>query len=411
MTQTKQSELLCIQCAKSYDWRQVIYVCPCGGLLELKHHHLKTLTTKLFDDRIRSRAPLDRSGVWRFREAVLPLAEAEIISHPEGGTHLYERAQLNAWAGGVSIKFKHEGENPTGSFKDRGMTVAISQAKALGQKAVACASTGNTSAALAAYAAQASLRSLVFLPSGKVAAGKIAQAIGYGATCLAIDGDFDRAMELVMSVRDLGVYLVNSVNPLRLEGQKTIIWELFQDMEWQAPDWIVVPGGNLGNTTAFGKAIHEAYEAGWITKKPRIATIQSAGANPFYLSFKKGFKEFHATKADTMATAINIGNPVNYAKAKRVMESLNGIVEEVSDAEIIAAKQAIDGSGLGCEPASAATLAGVKKMLASGVLKSHESVVCVLTGHMLKDTEAVMRHSPNKITSIAGTIEAVTKYI
>jgi len=289
------------------------------------------------------------------------------------------------------------------------MTAAVSQARRLGMKALACASTGNTSASLAAYGAQAGMKTLVFLPEGKVATAKIAQAVGYGATCLMVQGDFDAAMSLVMKVADLGVYLVNSINPFRLEGQKTIIWELLQDLAWEAPDWIVVPGGNLGNTSAFGKAIEEAASLGWISKKPRLATIQASGANPFALSYREGFSKAHSLKPETIATAIRIGQPVNYEKAVRVIQNLNGVVCDVSDDDIMEAKRTIDRSGIGCEPASAATLAGLKKLVVGGTILPTDRVVCVLTGHILKDPEAVL--GDVKFESIAPTVDAVKPYI
>src|SRR5438876_7575306 len=253
------------------------------------------MTTDLFDQRRASRKLIDQSGVWRFREAVLDVDESQIITHPEGATRLYERG---------GIFFKHEGENPTGSFKDRGMTVAMTQAKRLGARAVACASTGNTSASLAAYAAQAGLRAIVFIPAGKVAAGKLAQTLAYGATALQVRGDFDAAMRLVREACDrLGIYLVNSINPFRIEGQKTIIWELLQDLEWNTPDWIVVPAGNLGNTSAFGKALIEAKRYGWIDRLPRLAAIQARGANPFFRSFTDAFGTRHRGDAETIRSA------------------------------------------------------------------------------------------------------------
>ncbi|MEI6790930.1 MAG: threonine synthase, partial [Myxococcaceae bacterium] len=251
----------CIRCFQRYELDQIIYYCGCSGLIEIKHAK--------FPSPVAGEGLGVRSGVWRFKNAVLPIADSEIITHPEGFTRLYERERLSAWAGVSRLLFKHEGENPTGSFKDRGMTVAVTQAKRLGQKILACASTGNTSASLAAYGAQAGLKTLVFLPEGKIAPSKLAQAIAYGAETRMIAGDFDKAMTRVLEAsKEEGLYLVNSVNPFRLEGQKTIMWELFEQLDWQVPDWIIVPGGNLGNTSAFGKAIFEAYEAGWITKKP-----------------------------------------------------------------------------------------------------------------------------------------------
>jgi threonine synthase len=312
---------------------------------------------------------------------------------------------------GCDGRLKFEGANPTASFKDRGMTVAVSKALEAGSKAVVCASTGNTSASLAAYAAQAGLRAIVFIPAGKIAAGKLAQTLAYGATALHIRGDFDAAMQLVRQASDrLGIYLVNSINPFRIEGQKTIVWELLQDLEWNAPDWIVVPAGNLGNTSAFGKALREAFAAGWISSMPRLASIQASGANPFYRSYRDGFSERHRIAAETIASAIRIGDPVSHRKAVAAIQLTNGVVEEVTDAELMNAKREIDEMGIGCEPASATTLAGVKKLRAAGIIKQNERVVCVLTGHLLKDTEAIMRNVPAERTiEIDATIEAVEK--
>jgi threonine synthase len=386
--------LECIACSSRYDELEVRYTCDaCGGLLSIERDTF--LDRNAFDDRRTSWAPIDQSGVWRFREGVVNLDR--VITHPEGSTRLYERD---------GVFYKHEGENPTGSFKDRGMTVAVTQAVRIKATAVACASTGNTSASLAAYAAQAGLRAIVFVPAGKVASGKLAQTLAYGATCLQIRGDFDDAMRLVREAcNKLGIYLVNSINPFRIEGQKTIVWELLQDLNWAAPDWIVVPAGNLGNTSAFGKAIAEAFAHGWITKMPRLASIQARGANPFFRGYAESFATRHRMSAETIASAIRIGDPVSWDKAVKAIRDTQGVVEDVTDEEIMAAKRTIDGSGIGCEPASAATLAGVRKLRASGVIREGESVVCVLTGNILKDPEANYR--PENIREIEATIAAV----
>jgi threonine synthase len=385
--------LQCISCATRYDALSIRYTCDCGNLLSVERDIL--LDRNVFDDRLTSRAPIDRSGVWRFREGVMQTDE--VITHPEGGTRLYERE---------GILFKHEGENPTGSFKDRGMTVAVTQAVRVGATAVACASTGNTSASLAAYAAQANLRAIVFIPAGKIASGKLGQTLAYGALCLAVRGDFDAAMRLVREACDrLGIYLVNSINPFRVEGQKTIVWELLQDLEWNAPDWIVVPAGNLGNTSAFGKALREAHAAGWIDRMPRLASIQASGANPFFRSFREAFDTRHRMTPETVASAIRIGDPVSYEKAVAAIRETDGIVEEVTDAELMAAKRHIDALGIGCEPASATTLAGVRKLREQGVMRDGERIVCVLTGHILKDPDANMR--PERVIEIDADIAAV----
>jgi threonine synthase len=392
--------LQCIGCERRFDASEIRYTCECGELLSVERHAMPD--RDVFDARLASRKTIDKSGVWRFREAVLDADEREIVTHPEGSTRLYERN---------GIFFKHEGENPTGSFKDRGMTVAMTQAKRLGARAVACASTGNTSASLAAYAAQAGLRAIVFIPAGKVAAGKLAQTLAYGATALHIRGDFDAAMRLVREASDrLGIYLVNSINPFRIEGQKTIVWELLQDLEWNAPDWIVVPAGNLGNTSAFGKALREAFDAGWITKMPRLASIQASGANPFYRSYVDAFSQRHRISAETIASAIRIGDPVSHRKAVSAIQLTNGIVEQVTDDELMLAKREIDEMGIGCEPASATTLAGVKKLRAAGVMRDGERIVCVLTGNLLKDTDAIMRNVPPERTiEIDATMDSVAR--
>jgi threonine synthase len=283
----------------------------------------------------------------------------------------------------------------------------------VGARAVACASTGNTSASLAAYAAQAGLQAIVFVPSGKISGGKLAQTLAYGARCLQVRGDFDAAMRLVREACDrLGIYLLNSINPFRIEGQKTIVWELLQDLAWNAPDWIVLPAGNLGNTSAFGKALREARTAGWIDRVPRLAAIQAAGANPFYRSFKEAFETRHRVTAETIASAIRIGDPVSYEKAVTAIRETRGIVAEVSDEELMAAKREIDRMGIGCEPASATTLAGVKKLRAAGVMREGERIVCVLTGNVLKDPDAIMRNvAEEQIVEIDPTIEAVERII
>jgi len=342
---------------------------------------------------------LNQSGVWRYRELILPVPTRYIISRPEGNTGLYPvglencgsgragHRQIGKFAGLERLYLKHEGENPTGSFKDRGMTVGITMAHLLGATAVACASTGNTSASLASYAAQADMRCIVFLPVGNVAAGKLAQSLAYGATTIQIAGDFDDAMRLVEQVcNEAGIYLLNSLNPFRVEGQKAIGFELLQQLDWQAPDWLVLPAGNLGNTSAIGKAFRQAYQLSLIGHMPRIASIQAAGANPFYRSFVQKFASRESVQAHTVATAIKIGNPVSYSRARRVIEESDGVVEEVTDEEILAAKAVIDRSGIGCEPASAATLAGMRKLVARGVIKRDERVVGILTGNLLKDT-------------------------
>ncbi len=386
--------LRCIRCQDSYPADKVRYLCDCGGLLDV-WHELELLrpeiNRRLFDGRL-SGAPGPRviptvnSGVWRYREIILPSTLDNIISRPEGNTPVYEHTCVSQWVGLENFFLKHEGENPTGSFKDRGMTVGLTQAKRMSARAVACASTGNTSASLAAYAALAGIPALIFIPAGKVAAGKLAQALAYGATTLQIQGDFDDAMRLVRQVcNELGVYLLNSLNPFRLEGQKSIVFEILQGFQWQPPDWIVLPAGNLGNTAAFGKALYEASQLGLIDKIPRIAAVQAVGASPFYQSYQTGFSERKTMKAETVATAIRIGNPVSYERAIRTLSWTDGVVTTVTDDEIMDAKAIVDSTGIGCEPASAASVAGARRLLSEQIITPDETAVAILTGNLLKD--------------------------
>ena len=257
---------------------------------------------------------------------------------------------------------------------------------------------------MAAYAAQAGLKGIVFIPEGEIAYGKLSQALAYGSKVVQIPGSFDDAMRIVQEAsRELDLYLLNSINPWRIEGQKTIIFELLHQRGWEPPDWIVVPAGNLGNTSAFGKAIAELVELGWIEKVPRIASIQAEGAAPFYKLWKGGGEELESLHPETVATAIKIGNPVSWEKAIRVIRETDGVVEVVSDAEIMEAKAVVDGSGVGCEPASAASIAGARKLVEAGVIKHDEDVVCVLTGNLLKDPDATVGYHTSKLKGIHAT--------
>jgi threonine synthase len=367
----------------------------CGGLLEV-HHRPPTMTPsellQRFTERRGGSPGATSSGVWRFREIVLPSAD-EVVSYPEGNTPLLHRVALDRWVGIDHLQLKHEGQNPTGSFKDRGMTVGVTQARRIGATAVACASTGNTAASLAAYASQAGLPALVLVPKGGVSSGKLAQALAYGARTLLVRGDFDDCLRLVeQASEELGVYLLNSINPFRIEGQKTIILELLQQLSWQAPDWIVFPAGNLGNTSAFGKALREAREFGLIERLPRLAAVQATGAAPFALSYAENFAQRHQVKANTIATAIKIGNPASYDRAVVTIRETNGVVLSVSDSELLEAKAAIDAAGVGCEPASAVSVAGLRQLIRAGEIKRTDRVVAVLTGHILKDPDLLLRY-------------------
>jgi threonine synthase len=396
--------LSCTSCERRFPLERTDYRCTCGQPLDVALDNVGTAMDghalrQCFDERLSSLDALDRSGVWRFRE-LLPLPGVEPITRPEGQTNLYPagRAQQSHGHGHVGeftgldhLWLKHEGENPTGSFKDRGMTVGVSVARWLGASAVACASTGNTSASMAAYAAQAGLRAIVLLPAGKVAAGKLSQAIAYGAEIRQVAGDFDRAMaDVERMCLDEGIYLLNSLNPFRILGQQSLAFELLQQFAWGVPDWIVLPAGNLGNTSALGMGLLRARQLGLIDRLPRIASVQAAGANPFYQSYLDGFTSLHPVKAQTIATAINIGDPVSYLRAKSVIQATNGLVAQVTDEEILQAKAVIDRVGIGCEPASAASVAGVRQLVSRGVIQPSERVVAVLTGNLLKDTDAIM---------------------
>ncbi len=401
-----QSILKCISCGMEYPIDQLIYTCgSCGGLLDVSHD-LEALrgqvSRQLFDQRLGTLDIPHRSGIWRYKELVYPSAPDDlIVSRPEGNTNLYETPGLAAWAGLDRLWLKHEGENPTGSFKDRGMTGGVTQARILGMHTVACASTGNTSASLAAYAALGGLKAVVFFQEGQVALGKLAQAVAYGATCIQIPGDFDTAMRLVRRVAEaFGIYLLNSVNPFRLEGQKTIIFEILQQLRWEVPDWVIVPGGNLGNSSAFGKALQELHELRLIDRLPRIAIIQAHGANPLLRGYRTGFSTHEQVKARTLATAIKIGDPVNYDKAVRTLRWTNGVVEDVTDQEILDAKAQIDASGIGCEPASACSLAGARKLVNLGIIQPGDRVVGILTGHVLKDPAIIVDYHARQLEGI-----------
>ncbi|MFP5248794.1 MAG: threonine synthase [Acidobacteriota bacterium] len=333
---------------------------------------------------------LDQSGVWRFRE-LLPIMEnvGNAVTLREGNTPLYHLPRMGRQLGIDQLFAKHQGMNPTGSFKDTGMTAALSVAKERGFEWVACASTGNTSAAMAAYAARAGLRSLVLIPEGKIAWGKLSQAMDYGAVTCQLPVDFDGCLQVLQEiVRQAPIYLLNSVNPYRLEGQKTPAFEIAEAFDWNVPDHLIVPGGNLGNSSALGKGFRELKELGMIARMPRISVIQAAGANPLVRSFAaSGGAALAPVEANTRATAIRIGNPASWRKAVRVIQDTGGWCLDVSEAEIAVAKAEIGAEGLGCEPASAVTLAGLKKLHKDGKIGAGDAVVLLLTGHTLKDAD------------------------
>ncbi|MEZ4587879.1 MAG: threonine synthase [Gemmatimonadales bacterium] len=404
----------CRACGAAQEGTSLRSRCECGGLLELRGsigtERPGAEWKKLFAERRLSSTGPNASGVWRYRELVYPeAAPSAIVTFPEGNTPLLHREALNRFAGLGELLFKHEGQNPTGSFKDRGMTVGATHAARLGVGAVACASTGNTAASMAAYAAQAGLTAVVLVPEGRIALGKLAQTVAYGAKILAVRGDFDACLRLVdEGGQALGLYLLNSINPFRLEGQKAIVLELLDQLGWNPPDWIVLPAGNLGNLSAFGRALSEARALGLIDRLPRLAAIQAAGAAPFAKSFADGFATRHRVDAETVATAIRIGDPASYERAVESIRLTNGVVTTATDAEILEAKAAIDRAGVGCEPASAASLAGVRRLVREGTIAPTERAVAVLTGHLLKDPEILLKdRSALPITEVDATLSAV----
>jgi threonine synthase len=410
----------CMDCGTTLIADQPYTQCPnCGGLLDAVIDTSRPIDAASFGRNLPRQ--MCTSGVWRYRSLLPAIPDGAVVTRAEGNTPIYEDQRIAAFAGVDWIGLKHEGQNPTASFKDRGMTVALSHAKAIGAKFVACASTGNTSASLASYASAAGIPSVVLIPKGKISGGKLAQTIAHGALVVQIEGNFDDALALLREValdyERHRVYLVNSINPFRPEGQKTTVLELFEQLDWHVPHVIALPGGNLGNTAAFGKAISEAFEAKLIDRIPRIATIQAAGAAPFAAYFASGWDKYAPVEPETIATAIKIGNPASTARAMRTIVQTGGVVTTVTDDEIMEAKALIDRVGIGCEPASAASLAGVRKLVAEGVIRGDEQVVGVLTGHVLKDTDAVTgyhlaqgsesRPQANTPVSIPATIDAL----
>ncbi len=403
-----------------YGIDQALTACPLSGaLLDVLYDwdRLKPPTAwQFFQDKWSQRHdPLCFSGVWRFRE-LLPFAPPEkIATIGEGQTLLQPSASVAQFVGMAPgcLYLQYEGMNPSGSFKDNGMTAAFTHARTIGARRAACASTGNTSASLALYCSVTDImKAVIFVGSGKIAYGKLSQALDYGALTVQIAGDFDDAMQRVKEVSEqLGIYLVNSVNPFRLEGQKTIMFRVIEALKWETPDWIVVPGGNLGNASAFGKAFMELKHLGLIEQVPRLAVINAAGANTLYelyqnrgLRWNGGapnasivetyYAELNAEhrRADTIASAIEINRPVNLMKCLRALEFCDGVVREVSDQEILDAKAKVGAGGLGCEPASAASVAGAKLLVEQGIIGRNDRVVCILTGHQLKDPTATVAY-------------------
>jgi threonine synthase len=400
--------LKCIECSTEYDAQQVMYTCPkCDGLLSVEYD-LPKIPSNL--DREWAKRAL---SVWKYAE-LLPIEDRKkIVTLGEGGTSLNMCNNLSKRIGIKGFYAKNEGENPTGSFKDRGMTVGLTKALELRMDRVACASTGNTSASLAAYAAKAGLECIVLIPSGKVAFGKLTQAIVHGAKVIQVKGNFDEALKIVCQIcLAHPVYLLNSLNPFRLEGQKTAAFEIHDQLGGQVPDKLVVPVGNAGNISAIWKGFKELRELGLVDEHPQMVGIQAEGAAPIANSLKQrlGKVEF-VKKPETVATAIRIGSPVNWKKAVRAVVESGGLVETVSDNEILEAQRLLaQHEGLFVEPASAASVAGLMKLVNMGLVDKDEKVVCILTGHGLKDPDIVLKRFPQPV-EVEATKEAVLKAI
>ena len=414
-------------CRSTFAVDEVKVACTkCGSLLDVRYDWDRLPVPRslgFFEHRWATKGTevsgrLDFSGVWRFRE-LMPFfrSEDQVVSIGEGRTVL-QAADLLARNMGMKtgcLGLQYEGLNPSGSFKDNGMTAAFTHARMVGARKVACASTGNTSASLAMYAGLAELQGIVFIGSGKISVGKLSQALDYGATTLQIQGDFDaclhRVRQVAVNVPKLGVYLMNSVNPFRLEGQKSIMFRILEARDWQPPDWIIVPGGNLGNCSAFGKAFMELKELGLVKRIPRLAVINAAGANTLFELYTNRKLRWNDGRVDcdvlgrfygelneagyhahTIASAIEIGRPVNLAKALRALDVMQGVVRQVTDDEILEYRALVARYGFGCEPASAASVAGLARLLEEGVIGRDDSVVCILTGHELKDPNATVKY-------------------
>lgn len=393
-----RAHIYCDECGTVHQIDESVVTCPCGkGLAEVRFDEFPRVSWDSFKGRY--------WGVWRYRELIPVPTDAEIVSLGEGNTPLI---RLRGPTRHTYLKF--EGANPTGSFKDRGMTVATTVAKHLRVRAVVCASTGNTSASMSAYAARAGLKPIIILPEGKVARGKLAQAILHGAVIISIKGNFDQALEAALEVSAEGVaYLMNSVNPWRIEGQKTVGFEIIEEIG--VPDWIVLPVGNAGNILALWKGLKELHAVGLIEQLPRLAGIQASGAAPLVKAFKRGAKEPEfVEKPETVATAIRIGRPVSWKRAMRAVTESGGVFEEVSDEEILQGQRELARvEGIGVEPASAAAYAGLKKLVDAGVIGKDERVAVIATGHALKDPEVASSHPTPSLMAGLADIAALVR--
>jgi threonine synthase len=401
------SHQVCIKCGTKYDIDDIVYFCrKCGDILEIKLD-FEELKEKL-ETSDWKKTPL---SVWRYRD-FMPINEStKVVTLNEGGTGLHRSQRLGDELGLKQLYIKNEGENPTGSFKDRGMTVGVTKAVELGARHVICASTGNTSASLAAYAARAGIKCTVLIPSGKIAYGKLAQAIIHGARVLQVRGNFDQALEFVLKLAEKhkGIYLLNSINPFRIEGQKSLGYEICEQLDNVAPDRVIVPVGNAGNISAIWKGFSEFYKLGLIKSLPKMTGIQAAGSAPIAQAIKNHRDTIiPVAKPETVATAIRIGAPVSWKKALNAIHESHGTAETVTDEEILDAQKILARiEGIFVEPASASSIAGLKKLVKNGVINSDERVVCVTTGHGLKDpdTAIMMSEKPIEVDAEMGAIE------
>ncbi|MGF9697794.1 threonine synthase [Paenibacillus sp. MABNR03] len=413
---------ICINCETEYS--EFRYTCTCNGMLDIQQDFSAVDTDELkhrFHQRLSDRRSIYASGVWRYKELIFPDVEEEmVVSKYEGNTGLYSPETVERYVGARSVWLKAQSENPSGSFKDNGMTVAVTHGKSMGYSRFTCTSTGNTSSSLAMYAAIAQTTSYVFVPNKNISLNKVLQTLAYGANIFSFEGTYDNGIKFLEEHSEsLGLYICNSINPFRIEGQKSIVYELAQDLNWELPDWIVVPGGALSNVSALGKGLSDLFALGFIDKLPRVAVIQAEGASPFYkmITAQKQVLE-PEPHPYTLASALNIGDPPSWRKAMRTLKETNGAAMSVTDEEILNAKAVVDASGIGCEPASAATVAGVKKLIQANIIDKDETVACILTGNILKDTDALRMYHiekdhpySNKIISSSLSMESIIEKV
>jgi threonine synthase len=414
-----KTKLKCIECGKEYNAKDIRYRCECSNLLEVIPD-LKSFNRSGKQWKEHFEKNKDKVAFFRYKDVLLPdLPDNKVISLEEGDTPLYKaNNKLKEFFGVDNLYLKHEGMNPSLSFKDRGMVAGVSWANFLGVDIVACASTGDTSASMSAYAANSeNLKGVVLLPEGKISFEQLSQPISSGATTLGLDTDFDGCMKLVQELTEKHpIYLLNSMNSFRIEGQKAIGIEMLHQLDWKVPDWIVIPVGNAGNVSALGKGLRELKELGVIDKLPRLAGVETEGANPLYVSYKNDWAELEpVTAKKTVASAIQIGNPVSFKKAKRELKESNGVMEQVSDKEIMDAKAVVDSTGIPICPNSGTAMAGLKKLVDNGVIKKSDKVAVILTAHGAKFSQAIIDYHKsnakfaNKPKSLPANLGAIEK--